>query len=111
VRGRFQRLLRDFGSDGTTWRAAIFEQGSAKAIYELSARISTLFNAKGTPIEDFLKPDALSEECERDFRRLQETTCGSPHRRLSGGPLKSRNPNFLAAVRASSGGERLGDEH
>jgi hypothetical protein len=70
LRGRFQRLLRDFGSDGTTWRAAIFEQGSAKD--ELSARISTLFNAKGTPIEDFLKPDALSEECERDFRRLQE---------------------------------------
>ena len=60
------------GSDGTTWRAAIFEDGGAESVYELSARISILIDAKSTPIEEFLNPDALSEECERDFKRLKE---------------------------------------
>jgi hypothetical protein len=59
-------------SDGTVWKAGVFEAGSQDCLYDLQVRISIIIDARDTAMGEYMEPDVLVEQCEADFKRLVE---------------------------------------
>jgi len=69
--GREYTLSAGLSSDMTTWAATITSVGSSENLYTLEVGIEKLLDAKRSPLEHFVNPEALCQHAINDFKRLK----------------------------------------